>query len=97
MTAVSGEFRRDIDAIGEIFALLETFTDGQKIDIGHMLARQPKDVAGSADIVGGLPRVTEIFEARVPKGTSDDLRASIVTVETGLCHQDSEVRDAHAE
>jgi len=32
-----------------------------------MLARQPKDVAGSADIVGGLPRVTEIFEARVPK------------------------------
>ena len=32
MTAVSGEFRRDIDAIGEIFALLESFTDGQKID-----------------------------------------------------------------
>jgi len=32
-----------------------------------MLARQPRDVAGSADIVGGLPRVTEIFEARTPK------------------------------
>ena len=32
MTAVSGEFRREIEAIGEIFALLETFTDGQKID-----------------------------------------------------------------
>jgi len=32
-----------------------------------MLARQPKEVARSADIVGGLPRVTEIFEARTPK------------------------------
>jgi DNA-directed RNA polymerase subunit beta' len=41
--------------------------EGQKIKMGEMLARQPKDVAGSADIVGGLPRVTEIFEARIPK------------------------------
>ena len=32
-----------------------------------MLARQPRQAAGSADIVGGLPRVTEIFEARKPK------------------------------
>jgi serine/threonine-protein kinase RsbW len=32
VTAVSGEFRREIEAIGEIFALLESFTDGQKID-----------------------------------------------------------------
>ncbi len=41
--------------------------DGDKIKMGHMLARQPKDTAKSADIVGGLPRVTEIFEARIPK------------------------------
>jgi len=41
--------------------------EGQPIKIGEMLARQPKGVAGSADIVGGLPRVTEIFEARKPK------------------------------
>ncbi|MHC4100674.1 MAG: DNA-directed RNA polymerase subunit beta', partial [Planctomycetota bacterium] len=39
----------------------------QKIQIGAMLARQPKEVLGSADIVGGLPRVTEVFEARTPK------------------------------
>jgi DNA-directed RNA polymerase subunit beta' len=42
-------------------------TEGQRIAIGQMLARQPKEVAGSADIVGGLPRVTEVFEARTPK------------------------------
>ncbi len=42
-------------------------TEGQHVVIGQMLARKPKDVKGSADIVGGLPRVTEIFEARIPK------------------------------
>jgi DNA-directed RNA polymerase subunit beta' len=45
-------------------------TDGQKIEAGHLLARQPKEVAGTMDITGGLPRVTEIFEARKPKDPS---------------------------
>jgi len=42
-------------------------TNGQTIKAGHMLARQPRGGAGSHDITGGLPRVTEIFEARKPK------------------------------
>ena len=42
-------------------------SDGQKIEAGHMLARQPREAAGTMDITGGLPRVTEIFEARKPK------------------------------
>jgi len=42
-------------------------TDGESISAGQMLARQPRIGAGSQDIVGGLPRVTEIFEARKPK------------------------------
>src|SRR5207244_3120362 len=41
--------------------------NGQKIEAGHLLARQPKESAGTMDITGGLPRVTEIFEARKPK------------------------------
>ncbi|HVT89026.1 MAG TPA: DNA-directed RNA polymerase subunit beta' [Tepidisphaeraceae bacterium] len=41
--------------------------NGQKISAGHMLARQPRESAGTQDITGGLPRVTEIFEARKPK------------------------------
>jgi anti-sigma regulatory factor (Ser/Thr protein kinase) len=32
VTAVSGEFRREIEAIGEVFAFLETFADGQEVD-----------------------------------------------------------------
>jgi len=41
--------------------------DGSAVAAGQMLARQPRSAAGSQDIVGGLPRVTEIFEARKPK------------------------------
>src|SRR6266513_2889899 len=42
-------------------------TNGSKVTAGQMLARQPKEAAGTMDITGGLPRVTEIFEARKPK------------------------------
>ena len=41
--------------------------DGDTVSMGQMIARVPKDSGRSADIVGGLPRVTEIFEARIPK------------------------------
>ncbi len=44
--------------------------DGQEVTAGQMLARQPRAAGGSQDIVGGLPRVTEIFEARKPKEPS---------------------------
>jgi DNA-directed RNA polymerase subunit beta' len=40
---------------------------GQIVEPGHQLARQPKESKGTADITSGLPRVTEIFEARKPK------------------------------
>jgi DNA-directed RNA polymerase subunit beta' len=41
--------------------------EGQVIQAGELLARQPRSAAGTQDITGGLPRVTEIFEARKPK------------------------------
>ena len=41
--------------------------EGQKVKPGELLARQPREVSGTQDITGGLPRVTEIFEARKPK------------------------------
>jgi DNA-directed RNA polymerase subunit beta' len=41
--------------------------NGEKVTAGTMLARQPREAAGTMDITGGLPRVTEIFEARKPK------------------------------
>jgi DNA-directed RNA polymerase subunit beta' len=41
--------------------------EGQVIKPGTLLARQPRAMTGTQDITGGLPRVTEIFEARKPK------------------------------
>src|SRR5690606_771639 len=40
---------------------------GQKVQAGQLIARLPKEAGGTMDITGGLPRVTEIFEARKPK------------------------------
>jgi DNA-directed RNA polymerase subunit beta' len=40
---------------------------GQTVAAGHVLAKTPREVSGTQDITGGLPRVTEIFEARKPK------------------------------
>ena len=41
--------------------------DGQLVSAGTLLAKTPREVQGTQDITGGLPRVTEIFEARRPK------------------------------
>jgi DNA-directed RNA polymerase subunit beta' len=43
---------------------------GQIVEPGHLLARQPKESKGTTDITSGLPRVTEIFEARKPRDPS---------------------------
>ncbi len=41
--------------------------EGEGVRPGQLLARQPREMTGTQDITGGLPRVTEIFEARRPK------------------------------
>ncbi|MBN1795613.1 MAG: DNA-directed RNA polymerase subunit beta' [Sedimentisphaerales bacterium] len=41
--------------------------EGQSVKAGQLLAHQPRASGGTQDITGGLPRVTEVFEARKPK------------------------------
>ncbi|MEX0866633.1 MAG: DNA-directed RNA polymerase subunit beta', partial [Pirellulales bacterium] len=41
--------------------------EGKKITAGTLVAKTPREASGTRDITGGLPRVTEIFEARKPK------------------------------
>ena len=43
-----------------------TIEDGQEIKTGTTLVKIPRAVGGAGDITGGLPRVTELFEARNP-------------------------------
>ncbi|MCQ2259482.1 MAG: DNA-directed RNA polymerase subunit beta', partial [Bacteroidaceae bacterium] len=40
--------------------------DGQELKAGDILVKIPRSVAKAGDITGGLPRVTELFEARNP-------------------------------
>jgi DNA-directed RNA polymerase subunit beta' len=40
--------------------------DSKKIKAGDILAKIPRSAGSSGDITGGLPRVTEMFEARNP-------------------------------
>jgi len=40
--------------------------EGQQVQAGQLLAHQPRATRGTQDITGGLPRVTEVFEARKP-------------------------------
>ena len=40
--------------------------NGEKIDEGKILVKIPRKSAKAGDITGGLPRVTELFEARNP-------------------------------
>ncbi len=41
--------------------------NGQTIAAGDILARKPRESSKTKDIVGGLPRVAELFEVRKPK------------------------------
>ena len=44
-----------------------TVDEGDMISAGSTVAETPREASGISDITGGLPRVTEIFEARKPK------------------------------
>ncbi len=41
--------------------------EGSEVKVGDILAKIPQEVIKTRDITGGLPRVTELFEARKPK------------------------------
>jgi DNA-directed RNA polymerase subunit beta' len=40
---------------------------GQAVEAGDVLVRTPREVSRTRDITGGLPRIAELFEARMPK------------------------------
>ena len=62
-----------IDANGEVLGTYNfpvgghlAVEDGQTIKTGEVLVKIPRAVGGAGDITGGLPRVTELLEARNP-------------------------------
>ncbi len=59
-TDVDARYQLPPDAI----VMLE---DGQQVNSGDVIARIPLESSKARDITGGLPRVSELFEARKPK------------------------------
>ena len=58
--------------------------EGMWVSAGTILAKTPREVGGTQDITGGLPRVSEIFEARKPKDPAVIAEVSgIVKVQPG--------------
>ncbi len=62
-----------IDASGDVIGTYNfpvgghvVVEDGQKVKTGTTLVKIPRTVGKAGDITGGLPRVTELFEARNP-------------------------------
>jgi DNA-directed RNA polymerase subunit beta' len=45
-------------------------TDDSEVKVGEILAKIPRETRKTKDIVGGLPRVVELFEARRPAETA---------------------------
>ncbi len=64
---------RILDAKGEILKSYNlpvgahvSVSEGDKIVVGQSVVKIPRNVGKTGDITGGLPRVTELFEARNP-------------------------------
>ena len=62
----SGEAGRYMLASGATLSI----DDGAQVQAGDVLARVSREAAKTRDITGGLPRVAELFEARVPKDSA---------------------------
>ena len=56
-----------------------TIHDGDTVSPGDVLAKIPREISKAKDIVLGLPRVTELFEARKPKdgSTISDIEGNV--------------------
>jgi DNA-directed RNA polymerase subunit beta' len=63
LDADSGEAGRYMLTVGAMLSV----EDGATVQGGDVLARISREAAKTRDITGGLPRVAELFEARIPK------------------------------
>ena len=62
-------------------------TEKQKVNPGDQLARIARKASKTRDITGGLPRIAELFEARVPKNSA------VISLQEGLVSYKANVRD----
>jgi len=75
-------------------AILEV-EPGQKIAAGTRIARTLREIRRTQDITGGLPRVTELFEARKPKNPAvmSEINGIVTEIERKRGRTSIRVRD----
>lgn len=54
--------------------------DKQELEVGDVLVKIPRELSRTRDITGGLPRIAELFEARIPKDPAiiSDIEGEVV-------------------
>ena len=63
--------------------------DNQRIHAGDIIAKKPQESLKTRDITGGLPRVAELFEARIPKS------AGMLAPSSGIITFQKETKGKH--
>ncbi|NIP30253.1 MAG: DNA-directed RNA polymerase subunit beta', partial [Candidatus Dadabacteria bacterium] len=63
---ITGEDKKTMQYSLPIGAIIEA-NDGDEVLAGDVVAKIPRATSKTKDITGGLPRVAELFEARIPK------------------------------
>ena len=66
VNSIDGEVLENELFIGTILSVVNK----QEVEEGDIIAKIPRETSRSKDITGGLPRITELFEARRPKNFS---------------------------
>ena len=73
-----------------------TVNDGDRVSVGDVVTKTPRAVAKAHDITGGLPRVTELFEARSPSGSAiiSEINGDVVLGKVKRTNREVIVRNA---
>ena len=70
-------------------------SDKQELKAGDIIIKIPRAIGKSSDITGGLPRVTELFEARTPSSPAiiSEINGEVVMGETKRGNREIKVRN----
>ena len=80
----NGEIKKYYLPVGSVIIV----ENGQAISPGDVIAKIPREISRTKDITGGLPRIAELFEARMVKDpcfiASQDGKVSIGSIHRGF-------------
>ena len=73
--------------------------NGQEVKTGDIILKIPRAIGKSGDITGGLPRVTELFEARNPSNTAilSEINGDVIMGKTRRGNQEIIIRPKNGE